>query len=528
MTISTSLLFSRAVNLMTQQQSELAKLQEKVSLGKELVRPSDSPDLAVNVARIKSTLEQLDAYKSSLNSVNDRLTIEESYLTGAKDVLIKIKQLAIQGANASLNDSDRKVVALEVDELVSEMQNLANGTDANGNFLFAGSRVATAPYQAGDDGVIRYTGDTFRPQLDYSSQRRSSVGRNGPDVFRPVVSGNMLAPVPAVYQLKMSGTLEVGDLYSVEIDGYSLGYEVRPGDSVEQVMERIVFQINESVLSGELDQLSASVVDGTVQILTLDGTSRAISGSSRNASQPVDDLTGEVSGATDDGSFVGQIGGTMERGDQLKLSIGSRSFTYVITGEEAADLGVSDARAAVIESMMQKIGESRLFAEQAEIAAGPGVGEFTVTPRRDPMGTVSLSVTNKTSINDQGLIVEKTQEPVPPVPERVEFFESLQELSTLLKASDQDGIQGKLAHLDQMLDIVTFSLADIGSEMNTLSDEIEINEDLTLQMQASLSGQEDIDYAKAITELQAKMMSLEAAQSSFAKISQLSVFDYIR
>ena len=55
MTISTSLLFSRAVNLMTQQQSELAKLQEKVSLGKELVRPSDSPDLAVNVARIKST-----------------------------------------------------------------------------------------------------------------------------------------------------------------------------------------------------------------------------------------------------------------------------------------------------------------------------------------------------------------------------------------------------------------------------------------------------------------------------------------
>ena len=59
-------------------------------------------------------------------------------------------------------------------------------------------------------------------------------------------------------------------------------------------------------------------------------------------------------------------------------------------------------------------------------------------------------------------------------------------------------------------------------------DEISINEDLKLQLEATLSGQEDLDYASAITELQAKMMSLEAAQSSFAKISQLSVFDYIR
>ena len=50
MTISTTLLFSRAVNLMGQQQSDLAALQEKVATGKELVRPSDSPDLAVNIS----------------------------------------------------------------------------------------------------------------------------------------------------------------------------------------------------------------------------------------------------------------------------------------------------------------------------------------------------------------------------------------------------------------------------------------------------------------------------------------------
>ena len=124
--------------------------------------------------------------------------------------------------------------------------------------------------------------------------------------------------------------------------------------------------------------------------------------------------------------------------------------------------------------------------------------------------------------------VELVQEPRPALPERVEFFESLQEISIALRNGTQDQIQGKLDHLDQMLNIVTMSLADIGAEMNSIEDEISINEDLKLQLQTTLSGQEDLDYATAITELQAKMMSLEAAQSSFAKISQLSVFDYLR
>jgi flagellar hook-associated protein 3 FlgL len=64
--------------------------------------------------------------------------------------------------------------------------------------------------------------------------------------------------------------------------------------------------------------------------------------------------------------------------------------------------------------------------------------------------------------------------------------------------------------------------------MKTIDDEISINEDLKLQIQAALTGEEDLDYATAITKLQAKMLSLEAAQSSFAKISQLSLFDYLR
>jgi flagellar hook-associated protein 3 FlgL len=52
--------------------------------------------------------------------------------------------------------------------------------------------------------------------------------------------------------------------------------------------------------------------------------------------------------------------------------------------------------------------------------------------------------------------------------------------------------------------------------------------DTKLRYQELLSNAEDLDYATAVTKLSAQMLSLEAAQASFAKISQLNLFNYLR
>ena len=131
MTVSTSLFFSRGVDMMSKSQTELAKQQEKVASGKELVRPSDGVDLALNISRLKTSIAKLDSYKDSLNAVNDRLRIEESYMTGTSDVLRQIKTLIIQGGNASTSLSDQNVIAVQIDELINVLVNQANGADVN-------------------------------------------------------------------------------------------------------------------------------------------------------------------------------------------------------------------------------------------------------------------------------------------------------------------------------------------------------------------------------------------------------------
>jgi flagellar hook-associated protein 3 FlgL len=527
MTISTSLLFDRSVQLMTKQQGDLASIQERVATGKELVRPSDSPELAVNIARIKSTIGQLDAYKNSLNSVNDRLRIEESYLDGVKDVLIKVKQLTLQGSNGTMTGRDREVIAIEIDELTAEIKNLANGTDANGNFVFGGSRVATEPFAEDETGIIRYQGDNYRSNIDYTSNRRSSIGRNGLDVFKPILSGQFLDPIPAIYELTLGGTLEPGDSHSLQIDGKSFSYEVRPGDNVDAVFGRLAHSLNEADGLGQLQNIEAQVVDGRLQIRAVDGIARTISSSTTNGSTVTDDV--EVLAITDSDTAitVASLSGTMERGDAISLSIGARSMTYHVTGDEGSLSPTTPE--AVLSALKEAAESSGLFSQSVSFeltATEPA--ELQIQPLRENIGVVSFNAIERTNINDQTLNITMVQKPTPPLPERIEFFEALQEVSSLLRTGTQDQVQAKLDHLDQMIDISTLSLADIGAEMNSINNELSVNDDIKLQLEATLAGKEDLDYASAITELQAKMMSLEAAQSSFAKISQLSLFDYIR
>jgi flagellar hook-associated protein 3 FlgL len=72
------------------------------------------------------------------------------------------------------------------------------------------------------------------------------------------------------------------------------------------------------------------------------------------------------------------------------------------------------------------------------------------------------------------------------------------------------------------------SLADVGSRRNVVDSQRDVLTDAKLRYKSVLSNAEDLDYASAVTKLSAELLSLEAAQASFAKISQLSLFDYIR
>jgi|TARA_B110000977_G_scaffold201742_1_gene298206 flagellar hook-associated protein 3 FlgL len=111
---------------------------------------------------------------------------------------------------------------------------------------------------------------------------------------------------------------------------------------------------------------------------------------------------------------------------------------------------------------------------------------------------------------------------------RVGFFTVIDDFTAALNSNDTASLQDSLVEVSELTQNLALSIADVGSRMGILDSQADTLADAKLRYQTLLSSAEDVDYASAITQLTAEIMSLEAGQSSFAKISQLSLFDYIR
>ena len=90
------------------------------------------------------------------------------------------------------------------------------------------------------------------------------------------------------------------------------------------------------------------------------------------------------------------------------------------------------------------------------------------------------------------------------------------------------GMQRGLAEMDALQTGLNLAQADAGTDLNILDLQNTVLEDTKLNLKTVLSKSEDLDMTAAITQMQKQLMSLEAAQSSFAKISQLTLFSYLR
>jgi len=108
------------------------------------------------------------------------------------------------------------------------------------------------------------------------------------------------------------------------------------------------------------------------------------------------------------------------------------------------------------------------------------------------------------------------------------FFKAIDDLIAGVKAADSTSMQRGLNEMEALHQGVVLAQASSGTDMKVVEQQGAAIDETKLTLTTALSGVEDLDMAKAITAMQKQMLSLEAAQSSFAKISQMSLFAYLK
>lgn len=544
MQISTAQMFARGVDQMSEQKTKVTEMQAKLSTGKQIIKPSDDAEKAGTIQRIKTAAGRQDSYEKTLNTMNDRLATEDAALRSIDNVMQRVRVLAVQASSDATSAADKKILAVEVESLRGELLGLTNIQDSTGNYVFSGSKMRTAPYQADSSGAVTYQGDSNIMEVNVSDQRRMSVNRPGNDVFTPVLRDSvdleggaatyLVNPMPARYSFTpptgandaltlsdgvtrlnipapVAGVPGVAASYNVAVSDVSaLDATTTFTDGTTNVtlpatpgsLQALADQINDTANSGGVALLFTASVNAGSDGLTFNyNASGAVSvAPSNTAGATVTNPTLGVTAVTDvNGGAAYSSAAQMLT--EITEAAGYDSFDYMVQLDSTGSKLVFDAKTTGVKT----VSSVPTFSQS-----------LSTNSAREEIHQGVTGVVDPESVNRSS------------GPQRVGFFTVVEDFMNALLANDGDGARRALKEVSQVTDNLSLSMANVGGRMGEVQSQFDVLSDTKIRYSAMLSQEEDLDYAKAVSDLTAEMLSLEAGQATFAKISQMNLFDYIR
>ena len=189
MRISTSGFQANAVDQMDTLQTALAKTQSQLASGKQLQSAADNPSAMAQVNQYNTQLSASQQYVTNQSAASANLTLEEQALSDATNLLQSARDLAVEANNSALTAAQREDIASQLQQQLQELIGIANRTDSNGNYLFAGYEAGTQPF-AQSGSSVSYAGTQGVSQLQISANQRLSGGDAGSAVFMNIPAGN--------------------------------------------------------------------------------------------------------------------------------------------------------------------------------------------------------------------------------------------------------------------------------------------------------------------------------------------------
>ena len=145
----------------------LAQSVERISSGIRINRGADdAAGLAISEA-LRSDIRTLRQAVRNANDGISLINVVEGALNEQGGALIRLKELATQGASGTIGDFERQTLQLEVSSLVAEINRIAATTEFNGRTLLDGSLASSI--QVSDQASI---------QIGVDSQNASRINLN--------------------------------------------------------------------------------------------------------------------------------------------------------------------------------------------------------------------------------------------------------------------------------------------------------------------------------------------------------------
>ena len=128
------------------QEEALSATQAKIASQTRLRELRDDPLAAGHAVRYESYLARLDRFETNTLAAREHYNYVDGSLRQANDIMQRVRELAVQGANGIYTQDDLRNMGAEVNELLKELVSIANQTGPDGTQLFAGDKAFTLPF----------------------------------------------------------------------------------------------------------------------------------------------------------------------------------------------------------------------------------------------------------------------------------------------------------------------------------------------------------------------------------------------
>jgi flagellar hook-associated protein 3 FlgL len=187
MRIATAFTYDQSIANLQSRQQQLATSQQQLTSGKRVNYASDDPTSAARAERALASLSRNEADQRTLDASRNVMTVAESALGTATDLLQTARETLVDAGNGSYSDSDRASLAVKLANIRTQLLTVANTSDGGGGFVFGGAGSSTSPFVDTATGVA-FQGQTGESLASSSDKLNLTV--NGQQIWLQGKSGN--------------------------------------------------------------------------------------------------------------------------------------------------------------------------------------------------------------------------------------------------------------------------------------------------------------------------------------------------
>ena len=477
------------------------------------LRINSAKDDAAGLAISERFTSQIKGLNQAVRNANDGISLAqtaEGALKSSGDILQRVRELAVQSANATNSASDRQALNAEVNQLTSELDRIAKTTEFNGRKLLDGS-FTSAAFQVGANAnqTITATSSNFSTS-SYGNYRIGGTAATTTGGAGDLTLGSTAGALTAQGKVGSSGiaaagTITVNGAYGSAVANYAAGASAKDAAAaVNAQTEKTGVSATARTEVG-LSGLGAGN-SYTLKLASDNATGQAVTisftvGTKVNA----DGLSDAAKAFNDAAAKTGVTARINDKGDGLVLTNASGNDIKIVNDSVAANtIDVTNADAA----------KTALAGAGAGIAGKAGAGAFgtddlVVTGQLTLDSSKSFSAVDSKGGATGGFLLAATS--------TASQMQTVQNMDV----STVDGANRTLAIVDAAISAISGQRAAYGALQSRFETTVNNLQGTSENMSASRSRIQDADFASETANLSRAQILQQAGTAMVAQANQL-------